>query len=119
MSAWTIYWITRLDALNALFLFFTIVLLIALATVLINWSIEFIIDSTYVLNKKTKTICSYIIFLLSISVALLAIVPSSKEMAAIIVVPKISNAMIESEIPQKIMNLADDWLEKFEPKNKK
>jgi hypothetical protein len=49
-----------------------------------------------------------------------ALIPSTKQMAAIIVIPRMVNAVSSSEtmqkMPGKILKLADDWIAELSPK---
>jgi len=43
-------------------------------------------------------------------------IPSSKEMAAILIIPKIANNTKVSEMPNKLLDLANSWIEELAPK---
>ena len=57
---------------------------------------------------KLWYLCAFLI-ILSISV------PTTKQMAAIIIVPKVVNNEQVQEIPNKILDLATEWLEELKP----
>ncbi|MBU2249345.1 MAG: hypothetical protein KKD77_21535 [Gammaproteobacteria bacterium] len=55
-----------------------------------------------------------------ISQMLHRLIPSTKEMAVLLVVPPMTNALINSKtlqrFPKKIIDLAEDWIDKLSPK---
>ena len=55
------------------------------------------------------------LFMYSIKIA----IPSTKEMAVLLVVPKIVNSKSVQQIPQKILSLSEEWLEELRPKSVK
>ena len=48
-----------------------------------------------------------------------ALIPSSKEMAAIVVIPKVANSQPVQDIGQGIVDLAKDWMIELAPKKVK
>ena len=82
--------------------------------------IEFSYDKIiifFILSLVILTFC--IAFILQSAVTLL---PTTKQMAALIVVPKVISAVAESEtiqkLPAKVLNLANEWIEELSPKAK-
>lgn len=52
-----------------------------------------------------------------ISISAVSLIPTTKEMGVLYVVPKMANSEIVQKIPKKILLLADEWLEELRPKN--
>lgn len=44
-----------------------------------------------------------------------SLIPSTKQMAAIIIIPKIVNNQKVQEIPDKLLSLAEAWMEELKP----
>jgi len=120
MSTFTLYWLLKLDAFRALF--FGSIWLFGLGgaiLVIIIWNVY--------LEKgiKHKTACIYstvIPFLFALSAILYSVIPTTKQMAILIVVPKVING-IESntrlqKLPSKVLDLTDEWIEKLRPEQK-
>lgn len=63
-----------------------------------------------------KMLCWFVPLFLIFTIAI-GLVPTTKEMAVIYVVPKIMNNENAKKIPDKIFKLADEWLEKMSPEN--
>jgi hypothetical protein len=78
-----------------------------------------IVDSMNLSDKPTLkqvktgiiTVCSTILFCFVIA----TFIPSTKQMAAIIVVPKIINNEKVQQLPEELLNLGIDWLEELKP----
>lgn len=109
MSGWEIYLITRCDAAQVFFIvisaLFAATTFLVTAFVLIEAVIE-VTNTAHVLRKSIK-------WMLTISVisGLLAVVtPTTKEMAAIVILPKIlNNQQVQTEA-NEIYSLAKQWL---------
>jgi hypothetical protein len=63
-----------------------------------------------------KMLCWFAPLFLIFTVGI-GLVPTTKEMAVIYVVPKIVDNENAKKIPDKIFKLADEWLEKMSPEN--
>lgn len=106
------YWITRLDALKDLF--FISFVIFGIANVLIG--IGLIVDFDNIMGTKPiRKYYPYLILSSFVVSTIWALIPSTKEMAAIIVIPKIVNNKKPQEIPSKILDLSIDWLNKLKP----
>jgi len=114
MTSWTLYWITRLDAVGWL-LIGAVVLSIGAACVNgFLWGEEFDPksgDSRRYFKRVRKF--SALALLLSLTNTM---IPSTKEMAAIIVLPKIANSATVKELGDATVELAKQWLESLKPK---
>lgn len=109
VSAWTIYWITRCDAICLV----ATILVRASAVIALFW-----IPACIDLNCKPKTIAvggimHVSMFLLSLGVAVF--VPSTKQAAAILVIPKIANSQEVKDIGTGIVELAKEWIVELKP----
>lgn len=117
MSAWDIYWLTRLDAIQITLVVLAIVSsIVGLVTALII-TMEEIWDGY---GRKLFIWCSVIF---GISILILTIIPSSKEMAAIYLIPKIVNDEKVAQVPDKALQILngklDEWLDEMRGKDKK
>lgn len=103
MTAWQMYWLVILDSVCVgslvigLLLFFVGV---ALCSDTGGWSL----------------IGSAIGLILLIASVFL---PSTKQMAAILIVPKIVNNAKVQEVPDKLLTLATEWMDELRPKKEK
>jgi hypothetical protein len=114
ITTWQMYWITRLnDAREVLgilvFLFglasfFTLVEAAGFPNEDIGWYPE----------KAKYFFIAFSVFMLSLIINCL--LPSTQDMAAILVVPKIVNNQKVQEIPSKLLDLASDWMDALKPK---
>lgn len=114
----TIYWLTRLDALNIV----CVATLVISAFICVIAAIMFFGVATpdheeddplmKSLLKATKT--SFAIAIISTIVA--AFLPTTKEMAAIIVVPRVANSETVQQLGDGIVNLAQEWMKELAPK---
>lgn len=119
ISAWTIYWITSLDAINgmcAIFIpvFFMVAVLHFLMTV-----VEGVWDSNHDQDIRIKTIYLSLLKKLYIpgfiiSILLGVFIPSTNSAALIYVIPKIANSEFVKQLPPQLEKLAmkkiDDML---------
>jgi hypothetical protein len=118
ITSWQIYWITRLDSIS---------LLLAIATFL---SVFLFILSVFALEdiedeKVGKEVGLFRKFLFFFSIAgavLCSLTPTTKEMAAIILIPKLTNAVTQNEelkkLPNNLLSLANDWIVELRPDKK-
>jgi hypothetical protein len=105
------YWITRLDYLQPLFgISGGVVVVFSVLVVVPCWA-----------EGATRFIRPLLITLaigLS-SIIIACLIPSTKEAAAIIIIPKIVNNEKVQQIPSKLMDLANEWLDALKPKDSK
>ncbi len=113
MTSMQIYWITRLDGIKNLGIGISAALGLALGLYLI-WVLvqdgeDYEVKVLEVWKKvKCKMITLFIFLVLSIIANVLT--PGMKQMAAIIVVPKIINNEQVQELPENILKLGNEWL---------
>ena len=120
-----IYWITRMDYIQtALFVLGGITTGLAVVSFVISafCCMTNVIrgDSDakrmMVVSKKTflaSTVCGLIFGSILLSACF---VPSTKEMCAIKIIPRIVNNKEVQELPNKVVELANEWLEDLRPK---
>ena len=138
----TIYWLTRCDGIREfLRVEFTFILILLIAFTLVSWIVTFILgnfagnghyemfdgidDDEFKRIKglllKVARVCSRLcvcsIVLKAIVGLSLSLIPTTKEMCAIIVIPKIANSESVQEIGSGIVDLAREWLNEIRPSN--
>ena len=116
------YWLTRLDGIHECMIPFDFIAIFsAIGFVLSMIGYIFARDNKeneLAQNlKKSRRVCSWM-FLVSflISVITTIFVPTTKEMAAILVVPRIVNSEKIQTAGNKIYDLAVEWMEELRPK---
>lgn len=121
----TLYWFTRLshiheviDSLFAPFIALTIVsfLLLIVLSIIEKMSCdndEKMIFST--ICKVTKKTCCITACGVAFTMICSIFVPTTKEMAAIIVIPKIANNESIKDLGDEIVNLAKEWMKEIHP----
>lgn len=124
-----IYWLTRFDEIKELTSDFAKVS-IALCVILIIWGLmlnplrhDHLVDDT--IREKTRKIIKTFFILapcfLLVSIGLKCVdvfVPTTKETAAIYVIPKLANSEAVQKLPSiasTVVDLAEDWLKELKP----
>jgi hypothetical protein len=118
------YWLTRLDQLCGMFVFvFVVSMLTALALAVIggilraeNSKGETGWETGRRLHAEMVPICLALAFLFGM---LRSFTPTTAEMAAIIVVPKIVNNEKVQNVGNKIYDLAVEWMDELKPKKER
>lgn len=117
-----IYWITRLDSIGCFFAIIgtiiTIVSAICLIVALVNKAESYTDDDDKTV-KKWFLIGIKTAFISSLFWGVAVFVPSTKEMAAILILPKIVNNEKVQKIPDQMLTLANEWMQELRPKPKK
>lgn len=118
ISGWTLYWITRLDFVGG----FCVASAIAFALCIIAFVVPGLIhrydpffeDDKSGFGERLLNHARRLILPLVIAVLLAGLIPSTKEMAAFIVIPKIANSeFVTKDAPEEIReiySLAKDYL---------
>jgi len=123
MSPWELYWLLKLDTIGTLFqlpaFFLALGLLIAIIGYISCRLSEYgNYEEQLKIIKKIIFICLPIEFIFIIVAVFL---PSTKQMATIIVVPKIINAVENNkalmELPNEVATLASNWIKELQPEN--
>lgn len=111
VSAWQIYLITRLDGINCM-----LAVLFPLALVIIFVGALFLINDETLEEKAIATIRKAVVVFSVLAPLLgvaLMLVPTSKEAAAMMVVPKVVNSkLVQQDIPEVVMELCRQVLDK-------
>lgn len=107
----TLYWITRCDGFFHAGIIFSA--LFGLGTIFSTMYI-LLVDSK-LFAKFVWAVC--VVGLIS-SVATALLVPTTKEMAAIIVIPELANSKTVKELGDGVVTLAREWIEELKPNKK-
>lgn len=121
MTMMQMYWFLMLDNIKkitmvpaTIFVIFTIVFIICMLANCDDW------DDLTDHWKKVFIRGSIISFIFAfIFISLTGMIPSTKQMAIIYVVPKIINNKQVQEIPKKMLELSTEWLDELSPENVK
>lgn len=115
-----IYWITRLQGLNALF---AILLASSIVTALVTGFIGLIAMTDGGDDepefKTCMKICKRAVFVGIVAAIGVIMLPTTKEAAAIVVIPKIANSETVQELGSNFVQLANDWLVELRPNKDK
>jgi Trk-type K+ transport system membrane component len=65
--------------------------------------------------KKATLLCIPMLFLTGVIMLTAALIPSTKQMAAIMIVPKIANNEKVQTIGNRVYDLAVEWMEELKP----
>lgn len=114
------YWLTRLDNICAVS---TVVLVIAILLPIALLVIGLLVSSTSeecleYLRDIAKPIVGIILPIVAISTLCVTFVPSTREMAAIMIVPKIANNEKVRDAGNKLYDLAVEWMVELRPGKK-
>lgn len=111
VSAWQIYLVTRLDGINGL-----LAVLFPLALVIIFVGMLFLINDDTLEEKSVAAFRKAVSVSLVLAPLLglaLVLVPTSKEAAAMLVVPKVVNSkLVQQNIPEVVRELCRQVLDK-------
>ena len=124
ITAWQIYLITRLDALIGVSVVILIFTGLAIIVTLVKWQTD---SDNYDWEDNKENLVPIFKKWLKIEFALLIMslfvietIPSSKEAAAILIIPKIANNEHVQNIPNKTLELVekqlDQWIQNIEKK---
>jgi hypothetical protein len=120
-----IYWITRLDYLQGFILAIAIIPIVLKIGVIIAEAMSY--DTCYEKEEKAKKLLGLkasmksIIKYSTISILFLltcCLIPSTKEMCVIKIIPIVANQGDIKEIPTNLAELANEWMEELRPTKK-
>ena len=115
----TVYWITRLDYFHgiswAIGILFSVASIIIFISSLFWWYEE---HNSSRFNLKTCIRAWIFCIVLYIPIIGALFIPTTKEMCAIKVIPIIANNEEVQKLPNKVVGLANEWLEELSPKEK-
>jgi hypothetical protein len=134
MTSFNIYWLVKLDDIRSMLNGEGLLLLVVLITLasMVMWvfhlgnnssedSFSRAIVKSIMWPRRVLTMVS--IFAILVITLGQALIPSTKQMAVIIVVPKIVNSAIANEelkkLPGKLIELSGEWMEELRPQNVK
>jgi hypothetical protein len=129
-----LYWITRLDPLKSMFCGFSISFgIIGIALVIIGVIFKAIYldkmagepeEVADKLNEKYVTRHAWMfrngvkaVIGMFVLICINTLTPTMKEMAVIVVIPKVANSQPVHDIGEGIVNLAKDWMNELSPKS--
>jgi hypothetical protein len=117
ISPWTIYWVTRLDRLN------TLAGLTAAAAVVVATAAAFtwfmLVDTMSVERALAAKVLKAALPVALVAMLAACSIPTTKEMSAILVIPKIVNNEKVQEEAGELYSLAKDYLRQQVGKDKK
>jgi len=112
ITAKQIYWITRLDDFKDFTLTVGIIGLVAL-TIGLGCSVAALCNGEKIAWLVKSMTVGWLISLISLLVSLF--IPTTKQVCAMWVIPKIANNEQVQEIPDKIMEVANEWIDEIRP----
>lgn len=120
-----IYWITRLDSLKGILEAVGVILCIVGGIGFIMSTIIYFLaksDDEKEIMQGCGSAIRWAILVISISFVFSlawAFTPTTKEMCVIKVIPVIANNKGVQELPNKVVELANEWMEELKPKKEK
>ncbi len=111
-----IYWLTRLDGLQVMGTVFIVSGIISIFAGTLLW-IFGTIDKEPRQAKIGRIMFKSGLPVVIFMTMMLTFVPTTKQMAAIIIIPCIANNEQVQELPNKILELGNAWLEELKPNN--
>lgn len=113
MTGWEIYWLTRLDVFRVVLKVPAIIALVLGVILAVVYVFSVVSDETEKEKRATTIGGRVTLFLLTVASIFglaVAATPTSKEMAAILVIPKIVNNEQVKELPENVIGLANEWI---------
>ena len=122
LSAWDIYLVTRMDLLKYFFIAVLVLSAVGVAFFVCCW-----IDASEAWNSKEESkrkrawaVKRIMMFLCPLLVGVFGVIltPSTKTLAAMIVLPAIVNSEAVQQLPGELTTLAREWLQELRPAKK-
>lgn len=118
------YWLTRLDMLCGMFVFvFIVSVLTALAFTVAGCVLRgecAVTEQGWRTGRRLHVVMVPICLAMSLLFGMLrSFTPTTAEMAAIIVVPKIANNEKVQDVGNKLYNLTVEWMDELKPKKER
>jgi phage-related holin len=107
------YWLIKLDSIIGLLAFVVACIFIASIPIFI-----FISELPSSERSAYYGIVRKLISIILIGVSVLVLIPTTKQMAAIMIVPKIANSEKVQTIGNKVYDLAVEWMNELKPNKK-
>lgn len=109
ISAWTIYWVTRLDEIS-------IAMAIAMVVMIIVCAIAAFVYCISEFEATGAKKLAYRLLLWIVGVTLVnTLIPNTKQAAAMYVLPAIVNSDAVQQLPGELTILAREWLHELRP----
>lgn len=136
MTSFDIYWLSKLDdirnmlgdgtpALASRWLLGISLLLLVITTLIYTAGVSDLEDKTLKCIARVRNICIWIVstglLVMILLDVVVAFIPSTRQMAAIIVLPKIANSETVSELGdlgKDLVSMAKEWVEELRPSGK-
>ena len=132
MSVWQLYWVMKLDSIRMFLdglatgamvigVMGSIICIVAfiLSAVYRADDCDNVADAATLFSKRLRPFPFAVLPFAIVLFLAHALIPSTKQMAALIVVPRVISAVSENEaiqkLPGKILNLADEWVNELSP----
>ena len=116
------YWLTRLSPLGNGLTVITILLIILAVVFLIVGCFmqdDICTDYTHEIGKKLIRISPFSAVMVVVLLLVNCLLPTTREMAAILIVPRIANSEKVQTVGNHLYDLAVEWMEELRPANKK
>lgn len=120
------YWLTRLDGISFVITTCTVLLCIAYGIVLMFGLLRYFDNFHYGPDDKdlknaklTLRFLAKYSFVPIAGIVMSCLIPTTREMAAILVVPRIANSEKVQQAGNKLYDLAVEWMDELKPSKKK
>ena len=121
------YWLTRLDGIHDFSILLTIILLLGtaicfpLGNILAGEKKDYYTTEEEAaryrkIGNRLLSCTKWCVAAWIVSVSSLLFLPTTKEMAAILIVPKVANSESVQQLGDGILDLANQWLDELAPK---
>ena len=108
------YWLTRLDYIQGFLFIFGLFFSFVITLILVVVAKDCHDAKPYYKNAKKLSLAGVFFILLIIGGLF---IPTTKEYAAIKLIPMVVNDEDVQQLPDKVVDLANDWLDELKPKN--
>ena len=111
------YWLTRLDTINDVCFIAILICVIVFSFVsFVGFMIAYSMCREDKFIAWLKRSLKFVLFILAFCSIVCSFVPTTKEMAAIIILPKIANSEKVQQAGNKLYDLAVEWMDALKPK---
>lgn len=126
----TMYWLTRLDGIGcALSIICTITIILSIAFAVAgcilrskekeySWQTQEGVDAAQATGRRLHGYATKLVVMSCAFILTNVLIPTTKEMAAILIVPKVANSEKVQEIGGRLYDLAVEWMEELRPAKK-
>lgn len=121
------YWLTRLEGVVTFFQVMAFIIGVVVVSLLIGGTFRYFANIEFGNDDKDVKLAKILLGLVAkvfaplfiVFVLLSLLVPTTKEMAAILVVPRIANSEKVQQAGNKLYELAVEWMDELKPSKKK